>query len=164
MDRDEIRDALADWVGGRLDGDQVHVVGRAVAEDEDLRREADLIRSIALGRASAPASLETDIIAAVTRDLAPVEGGPAPSSRSGRWRVPTWAVGAAAVLVAALGIVDLMERAGSGVSVDEPDALAAALEGGYTPWVADDGTVAGSPILDGLSEEELESLLEEMGG
>ena len=164
MDRDEIRDALADWVGGRLEGERADAVERAVAEDEDLRREADLLRAIARGRESAPARLEADIIAAVARDRAERSVGPAASARSIRWRVPAWAMGAAALLAAALGTFTLMERTGSVVGVEDPDALSMVLEGGYTPWVADDGTVAGAPILDGLSEEELESLLEEMGG
>jgi hypothetical protein len=164
MNRDEIRDALADWVGGRLVGQQADVVDRAVAEDEDLRREADLLRVIAARRESVPASLEADIIAAVARDRAATSVRPAASARAIRWRVPAWAVGAAALLAAALGTLTLMERTDSVVSVEDSDALVAVLEGGYSPWVTDDGTVAGAPILDGLSEEELESLLEEMGG
>lgn len=166
-DRDRLRDALADWVGGRLGAARAERVRTAVEEDPDLRAEARLLRTIAAGRVEAPEGLDVRITAAVLRDR---RGSPAPADvrrkRAGGWpgfRAPAWAVAAAAVLVLAVGTVELVDRAGR-EEARETEALVAALESPHTPWVADDGTVAGAAVLDGLSEEALASLLEELGG
>jgi hypothetical protein len=42
--------------------------------------------------------------------------------------------------------------------------MAVVLESVSTPWVADDGSVAGAPVMDELTVEALTSLLEELGG
>jgi hypothetical protein len=34
---------------------------------------------------------------------------------------------------------------------------------GLSPWVSEDGLIAGAPALDGLSDEALQILLDEMG-
>lgn len=163
MNRDEIREALPDWVGGRLEPERAEAVERAVGRDDDLRTEADLLRALSEGRDTVPAGLRDEIVAAVTRDRKDTSnrGALRPPLR---WTVPAWAVGTAAVLALALGTRMIVDRPNPGEGTDETDALAAVLEGGYTPWVADDGTVAGAPLLDGLSEEDLASLLEELGG
>lgn len=163
MNRDDIREALPDWVGGRLDPEQAEAVERAVRHDDDLRTEVELLRALSEGRDAVPAGLRDEIVAAVTRDRKGMSnrGALRPPLR---WTVPAWAVGAAAVLALALGLRTMVDRPNPGEAADEADGLAAVLEGGYTPWVADDGTVAGAPLLDGLSEEDLASLLEELGG
>lgn len=165
--RDRVRDELADWIGGRLAPARDEVVRRAVQADPDLAAEADLLRAVAAGRPPAPEGLAVRIAAAVLRDRRGPEA-PTVAVRGGRDRrawpgASGWALAAAAVLVLALGTLELVDRTGTG-STAEVDALVVALEGPHTPWVADDGTVAGAAVLGGLSEEALASLLEEMGG
>lgn len=172
-DRDPIREALPDWIGGRLEERRAEAVGRAVEADPDLRAEADLLRSVAAGRTPAPEGLDVRIAAAVLRDQRGSGdrrgSGAAVLSdgvERGRWlgvRTPVWALAAAAALVLVLGTFELVDRAGTAGGA-EMDALLAAMSSPHTPWVADDGTVAGAAVLDGLSEEALASLLEEMGG
>lgn len=162
---DQLRDQLPDWVAGRLEGERAAALARAVEADPDLRAEADLLRVLRAGRADVPDGLDVRIAAAVLRDR---RGSPAPAILqtarprwwSGVWG-PAWAVAAAAALVLFLGTWELVDRTGA---PEEVNAVVTALEGRHTPWVADDGTVAGAAVLDGLSEEALASLLEEMGG
>jgi hypothetical protein len=162
MNRDEIRDLLPDWVAGRLGPDQADTIGRAIGHDDELRAEAELLRAISEGRESVPPDLQNGIMAAVARDR---RGTSRRGTVSIRWAVPTWAVGVAALLALALGTMTILDPSRSGGSSSEnADALAAVLDDGYSPWVADDGTVAGAPLLDGLSEEDLASLLEDLGG
>lgn len=167
MDSGEIRDLLPDWIGGRLEPSLAGEMERAVALDEDLQAEAALLRSLAAGREPVPAGLDTRITARVIRERhAPAGRVLAPARHfraSRRWWTQKWVVAAAAMLVLALGTFEVADRVGLGRSTDV-DALSAALESAGTPWMADDGTVAGAPVLDGLSDEALASLLEELGG
>lgn len=166
MDTGEIRDLLPDWVGGRLESSRARMVERAVADDADLRAEAELLRSLAAGRSPVPEGLGARITARVLGERRFSPAG-APTGRVTlpwlRWRAPAWAVAAAAMLILALGIAVAVDRAGPG-SVPASDPLTVALESAPSPWVADDGTVAGAPVLDGLSDEALATLLEELGG
>jgi hypothetical protein len=164
MNRDEIKDALPDWVAGRLEPEQADTVGHAVELDDELRAEAELVRTISEGREAVPPDLPNEIMAAVARDRRGISR-PGTSRMSVRRAAPAWAVGVAAVLALALGTMTILDPSSSGGgSSENADALAAVLDDGYSPWVADDGTVAGAPLLDGLSEEDLASLLEELGG
>lgn len=165
MDRDEIRDALPDWVGGRLEPELADVVAKTVEADADLAAEARLLGLLSEARMPVPVGLAEEVSAAVLRERRTRARGDRSGAWRGiglRWNVPTWAVASAALLALALGTLSVMDRAGSDGTGS--DALALVLESGYTPWVADDGTVAGAPTMDGLTEEALASLLEEMGG
>jgi hypothetical protein len=73
--------------------------------------------------------------------------------------VPAWALAAAAVAVLALGTPSLMERLnqpGSGLPGMED------LEATTPVWLAERSLVAGAPVLESLTDEQLARLLEEM--
>ena len=44
------------------------------------------------------------------------------------------------------------------------DPLSVSFEQSPSPWVSDDGLIGGAPVLAGLTDEELEMLLVELGG
>ena len=69
---------------------------------------------------------------------------------------------AAAILVLALGTKVVMDGMGPEIVLD-PIAVAAQ-EPLPESWLWDDGMVAGAPVFDGLSDEDLEALLEEFEG
>lgn len=160
---ERVKELLPDWVAGRLDAPGAREVAEAVARDEELAAEAELLESLLAARAEPPRELESRIRAAVRED----HGDARPAPRRARWswgdlRVPRWAVAAAAVAVVGLGTVEIVNRQWT---VTEPSDLEqVALEDTPSPWVSDDGLVAGAPVLDELSDEALTSLLEELGG
>ena len=117
-----------------------------------------------------PAGLEERIKARVREDLAARATPKAEESDPNviplfRWssRAPAWALSAAAVVVLSLGIgvlwngEDLPEVDQSPVQVASEEPLPEA-------WLWDDGLVAGAPIYDGLTDEELEALIQELEG
>jgi hypothetical protein len=79
-----------------------------------------------------------------------------------RFRVPVWGLSAAAVAVLALG-TSLIWGGGSGDGVQDP-VLVASQDPAPEAWLWDDGMVAGAPVYDGLSDEDLEALLEDFEG
>lgn len=163
MAREEVKDLLPDWIAGRLTEPRAGQVERVVATDEELAAEARFLRRVAAARPEPPADLTERIVQAV-HDDALISASGARTSAAGRRLVTVgWlarsAVAAAALVVLALGI----ERWGvPGAGRAPLDQLA--LEDTSSPWVAEDGFVAGAPVLDDLSDEALASLLEELGG
>ena len=162
--RDEIRDLLPDWVAGRLASDAAERVERAVRRDPGLEREAEMLGLLHRGRPRAPEGLEARIVDAVraASDAGAADAGPARGLPAGAvWR---WGLAAAAVLALALGTLDPREREPAA----EPSGAGGALdrlvyEEAGSPW-SDDGVIAGAPVLDGLSEDALTTLLEELEG
>jgi hypothetical protein len=69
---------------------------------------------------------------------------------------------AAAIVVLALGTKVVMDRMGSEMVLD-PIAVATQ-EPLPESWLWDDAMVAGALVLDGVSDEDLEALLEELEG
>lgn len=166
-----MNDDLADWIAGRLEAGRAEEVRRAVAADPGLGAEAAVIRAVAAGQPPVAEGLDVRIAAAVLKDRrgqgraeSTLPGGGRGAAPSRYIRMPQWAlVAAAAALVLALGSWGLMDR--TRIDAGAPmESLVGALLGPHTPWVADDGTVGGAPILGDLSEEVLANLLEEMGG
>ena len=104
-------------------------------------------------RFSGPVSVDDGVISMKPR------GGPARFVSELRWSLP-----AAAVLVIALGTSVLWFGGGEpGTDMTAVDALAAApAEDGYAFYLGEDPVVAGGMVLEDLSDEELQTLLEEL--
>ena len=116
------------------------------------------------GPAPVPSGLEARLAAAVRADAE--RSGDGRSVRRTR-SVPTWRLAAAAGIILAIAtpvLVDRMSDRPIGI-LDEMEVTAALGDRLPSPWLDDEeGIVAGAPVLDGLSDEALEQLLEEMGG
>jgi len=76
--------------------------------------------------------------------------------------VPAWALSAAAVVILALGAAVIWNNRTPEV-VEDP-VVVAVQDPLPEAWLMDDGLVAGGVVFDGLSDEELEALLQEYEG
>jgi anti-sigma factor RsiW len=140
-----IRELIPDFVGGRLSDEELGVVERHVAECGDCLAELELAQMILASRAPVPDGL----IDRITRAVATSRRAP-----SRAW----WGLSAAAVAALALGIGITSER--GEVPVDVPGFAYEVDEGDV--WLSDDGLVAGAPLFEGLSDEALVQLLDEL--
>ncbi len=148
----ELSDRLPDWVAGRLapeEGERVAVHVRSCAE---CAAQAALLRGLFEGRPPAPPGLAERIAGGLG------SGEIAGATRRPRRVWPVWATSAAAVLVLAVGSLLF----GGDDRTGEPDRLGQVAVDDAGVWIADDGVVAGAPLLDELSDETLAALLEEM--
>ena len=141
-----IREILPDFAAGRPTGEASAIVEAHLTSCTECRAELELIRMLLAAPQQAPAGLADQVTTAVRRARRPI-------------RRPWWGISAAAVAALALGI---------GVSTDRPEAIdgpvpefASETEAGEL-WLSDDGLLAGEPSLDGLSDEALMELLEEL--
>jgi anti-sigma factor RsiW len=141
-----VREWLPQHVAGRLEAEARATVEGHVVGCDACRAELDLVNLLYESRAEAPAQLADRVIDAVTQ-------------RSSAVRRPWWGLSAAAVAAIALGIGITSE--GTSFGSAEGDALATEFEEGEF-WVSDDGMLAGAPSFDGLSDEALLELLEEL--
>ena len=142
-----VRERLPDFVGGRLAPSDAVEVQAHLGECTECRDEAALVGLLYAARPAAPATLARRI-----------EG--AARAPRGRAYHPWWGVAAASVAAVALGI-GVMSREGPAPEDAEVPGIVAGV-GEASLWVADDGLVAGAPALEGLSDEALLQLLEEM--
>jgi len=168
--RSSIEDRLPDWVAGRLPEGEAARIAAAVEGDLELEREAELLRELRAAAPAPPDDLADRIVAAARAERSPGvrPGGPRTSGterwNGGRPERRRWRPGgplsvlAAAVLVLVIGTV-LVERGG---------APSAATDGVFDelpgPGLGEPSIVAGAPMLDDLSDEELTALLEELEG
>jgi predicted anti-sigma-YlaC factor YlaD len=132
----------------------------------ECREEARFLATLLQARPQAPQGLEATIMARLQAETglgaAPTTARVLPFRRR-RWLgMPSWALSAAALVVVGLGTGVIWSRKGTEL-VQEPSNTS---EDAPLPesWLWDDGMVAGAPVLDGLSEEDLETLLKELGG
>jgi len=145
-----VRERLPDFVGGRL----VQVDAARVRAHLDVcpecAAEAALLGLLFAARPAAPAGLARQIES---------------SASVARRHVyhPWWGVAAASVAAVALGI-GVMSSDRSPVELVEETEVPGIVVGAEETsiWVGDDGLVAGAPALEGLSDEALLLLLEEM--
>jgi hypothetical protein len=152
MGCEDIIDRLPDWVAGRLDQASADAVAGHVGTCARCAGEVDLLRMLGETRPVVPADLATRITGAVRARAGSV------SVLRRRRLAPAWALSAAAVLVLAVGttvLIDAPAPSELGEVVVEDDAEA---------WIAEDAVVAGAPVLEELSDDDLAALLEEMGG
>jgi anti-sigma factor RsiW len=140
-----IRELIPDFVASRLGAEDLEAVDVHVTECGDCRAELELAQMILASRPRVPASLLDRVRQAVAADR-----------RAGSR--PWWGISAAAVAALALGIGMSSER--SAAPVDVPGFAYEVDEGDV--WVSDDGLVAGGPMFDGLSDEALVQLLDEL--
>lgn len=174
-DCETIRDLLPGVISGSLSPEEAAAVEDHLASCQDCRQEFEVVRSVREGLASylaVPAGLEASIRARVREEMGRSAVANIPESegrrREGRpafGRRPwarAWVLSAAAVGILALGTSLLWN--GGGPAVDPGLLEVASQEQPPEAWLWDDGMVAGAPVFDGLSDEELEALLEEFEG
>jgi anti-sigma factor RsiW len=151
------RDLLPERVLGLLPAAQEAEMEAHLASCPGCRREAEVVEALYQARPQPPEALAARIHARVREEMAVVEkGGLLPS-----W-LPSWALPAAAVVVLALGTGILME--GRTPEVTGDPLQVAVQESAPEEWLWDDGMVAGAPVFEDLTEEELSALLEEFEG
>lgn len=141
-----IRELIPDFVGNRLGATEVEPLEAHVAECAACRAELELAQSLYTSRASVPDGLADRVVDAVRRARPAL-------------RRPWWGISAAAVAALALGIGITSGPAGPD-DLDVPDFGYEVGEGEL--WLSDDGLLAGAPSLDGLSDEALILLLDEL--
>lgn len=142
-----VRELIPDVASGRPGTDDRGVVDTHAAGCEECREELALARLLFESRPVASPRLAARVIEAVRSDR-----------RMGRR--PWWGISAAAVAALALGIGITSEPAADGPAELGPDVTVELEEGEL--WLSDDGLLAGAPVFDGLSDEALAELLEEL--
>jgi anti-sigma factor RsiW len=164
MNCQDVNDLLPDFAVGDLPLDERRGVERHLESCEACADTRDTVEALHASRPELPVGLEARVRAAARAEFEAVADDGVlrlePRRRSG---VPSWALGAAALLVLAVGTPLMVDRVAESPSAAEDEVLALA-ERTLTPsvWASDDGLIAGEPALDGLSDEELLALLEEL--
>jgi len=165
----EARDLMPDLVNGRLGPEPTARLEAHVAGCAECGTELRLVRMIYASRPEVPEGLAASVGAAVLADHRSRRRVPAERAAAagvGRRRVergrpdrPWWGVAAAAIAAVALGI-----GIRSGPAREAPSVVPSygyeVGEGGL--WLTDDGLLAGAPSLEGLTDEALMRLLEEL--
>jgi len=159
-DCETIRDLLPEWVAEALSPEEADTVETHLTSCRHCSQESELVLALRDSRPQAPTGLDARIQARIREEF---EAKPAfnPRPRALTW-APTWALSAAAVVILALGI-GVIWNPGDPDFVQDPIEVAS-LEPLPEAWLWDDGMVAGAPVFDGLSDEDLEALLEEFEG
>jgi anti-sigma factor RsiW len=152
----DVKDGLGDVASGRADPALDERVAAHVAGCPECEDELEVLRALVEGRPAMPAALAARIDGGVREGLASE-----PASRRAGGRIPVWALATAAAVVLALGTPSMMERMGL---TSAPDAPSQDVDAVADVWISDGPLVAGAPVLDGLTDEQLTALLDEMGG
>ncbi len=161
---EQVRDRLPELVAGTLEDEEVRRLGDHLSGCSDCRREESILRALLAARPDPPPELAARIRTRIREELG-APGRAHPSGPALGWRPrrgPIWALPAAALVVLSLGVGILWQGETPEVIL-EPTEVAVE-EPLPESWLWDDGMVAGAPVLEGLTEEELETLLEEMEG
>ncbi len=151
----DVKDLLPEWIRRELPESDRAVVSAHVASCESCSEEVELLRRIQAAALSPPASLASEIKAALAAEIEfDAQVASRRVGRFGGWRLP-----AAASVVLALGTALIWQRTQAPPEVgplgQDPFAVV---------WPSDDADVAGVPMLADLSDEDLAILLEELGG
>lgn len=155
-----VQDLLPELATGRLGGGESESVESHLAGCSRCREALDVLTLLtASPPTEAPPELEARIQAAVRQELAMTGTRRAPAAHGARrgWHIPApaWGLAAAAVLALVMGRTLLPG------GEQEPELLALGQED-LPVLLADDGMVAGAPVFDGLSDDDLALLLEEL--
>lgn len=143
-----VREFLPDFAAGRLGLEQLRAIEAHLPSCTECRVELELIRVLLEAPPVVPDRLADEVVSAVRMSRRSV-------------RRPWWGISAAAIAAIALGIGISTDRPGT-VLGPVPDFASEADEG--EAWLSDDGLLAGAPSIDGLSDEALLELLEELSG
>ncbi len=146
MNCENVKDLLPALVRGDMPPSLSAEIGAHAATCADCRQEIELLRQLRGAVPVAPTGLVSDIEEALARDRS-----------RGRWSIG-WRLSAAATIVLALGTAVVWQR------VQTPLELSLFAQDPLAIWPADDALVAGAPMLEDLSEDDLALLLEELGG
>jgi len=134
--------------------------------------ESEVVMALRGARPEIPPDLEARVQARVREEMTRKRDRVAEEASGDRNRVipifnrpgwaPAWALSAAAVVILALG-TSVIWKQKAGDLLQDP-IVVASQEPLPEAWLWDDGIVAGAPVFDGLSDEDLEALLEEFEG
>lgn len=166
-DCERVVEVLPDWILGTLDPKLGMEMERHLGSCPDCTREEEVLRQILALRPTPPGDLADRIQARVREEMvlaakAKEQADVVPLFRRPRW-APTWALSAAAVVLLSLGIGVIWN--GEEAPEGGPDSTQVAAEEPIPEaWLWDDGMVAGAPVYDGLTDEQLEALIEELEG
>ena len=158
----DVKDLLPEWIRGRFEASDHAVVSGHVSSCAMCSEEVELLRRIQVAAFSTPASLASEIKSALAEEMRAGVGGVVQLEdvRYG-WarRFGGRGLAAAATVVLALGTALIWQRTQAlpevGPLGSDPFAVV---------WPSDDADVAGVPMLEDLSDEDLALLLEELGG
>jgi hypothetical protein len=170
-DCERVKELLPDLIRGDIGQGETEGIEEHLRTCQDCQKDLEIIEVLRGAAPLPPPELAARIQARVREDLGidgAMEGKPVgqdsaktlPFAR--RRRVPVWALSAAAVMILALGTSVLWNGSLSETDFDSVDV--ASLEAAPESWLWDDGMVAGAPVFDGLSDEDLEALLKELEG
>lgn len=175
---ERIQELLPELASGALSAREAEEVEGHLASCPECREVLGVIGALrrAWGDAEVPAAappgLEARIQARVREELAAEQLGEGRGSRRKEagvipifgWlhRAPAWALSAAALVILALGTSVIWNQRTPQLGLDP--VVVATQEDAPEAWLWDDGMVAGAPVFDGLSDEDLEALLKEIGG
>jgi len=167
-----VRDLLPELGAGTLSLEEGGMVEAHLGSCPDCQMELEVVMALRDARPEIPPDLEARIQARVREEMtrertrvaeeAPGETNRViPIFRRPRW-APAWALSAAAVVILALGTSVIWNQRAPDL-VQDP-MVVASQEPLPEAWLWDDGMVAGAPVFDGLSDEDLEALLKEFEG
>ncbi len=168
MNCPNVTDRLPDFADGGMPAREREEIERHLRECEACADTWQTVRALVASVPPIPAGLEARIRQAVHAERASSPDGvlsleTGRGARRSRLRPPAWMLGAAALLLLALGTPLMVDRMPTWAGPASEEDLAMA-EQTLTPsvWASDDGLIAGSPALDGLSDAALLALLEEL--
>ena len=141
-----IRELIPDYAAGRLADGEKESADLHFKDCRECHDELDLVGLVFSSRAAHPEGLANKINAAV-------------HGRRVTGRRQWWGLAAAAAAVLAIGLDVTLDRAGF---TDLPLAESEFEIESENLWLTDDGLIAGAPMLEGLSDEALIQLLEEL--
>ena len=170
LDCNGVRDLLPERILGVLAPELAAPVEEHLSNCPECSREEGFLRTVLTSRPEVPSTLAPRIQARLREEMAIGQRPKAIREPAGilswlslRPRAPAWALSAAAVAVLSLGIAvvwngeDLPEVGQDPIQVVTEEPIPEA-------WLWDDGIVAGAPVLDGFSDQELEALIKELEG
>lgn len=172
LDCEIVKDLLPEWAAKRLEPDDLAGVQAHLAECPDCRGESSLVLELRKARPVPPADLEGRIRDRIREAMEQEREGAGAGSNPDsvtviplrprrRWAL-RWALSAAALVILALGTRQVW-RDRMGDPAGDP-LVVASQEPLPESWLWDDGLVAGALVFDGLSDEELAALVEELEG